>query len=48
MSEAWDEASLEHGLRFVEDWEELLDYLFARGRYADANAAPRPGLILLD
>lgn len=46
--EAWDEASLNNDLRFVEDGEELLDYLFARGRYADRAAAPRPGLILLD
>ena len=35
-------------LRFVEDGEELLDYLYRRGRYSDAGAAPTPGLILLD
>ena len=35
-------------LRFVEDGEELMDYLFQRGGYADPDAAPRPGLILLD
>ena len=35
-------------LRFVEDGEELMDYLLQRGGYADPDAAPRPGLILLD
>jgi CheY-like chemotaxis protein len=35
-------------LRFVDDGEELIDYLTHRGRYADPASAPRPGLILLD
>ena len=35
-------------IRFVGDGEELLEYLRRRGKYADANSAPRPGLILLD
>jgi CheY-like chemotaxis protein len=35
-------------LRFVENGEELLDYLMHRGDYAIPSAAPRPGLILLD
>jgi CheY-like chemotaxis protein len=35
-------------LRFVEDGEELLEYLYRRGRYADPGSAPTPGLILLD
>jgi CheY-like chemotaxis protein len=35
-------------LRFVENGEELLDYLCRRGRYAAPVASPRPGLILLD
>jgi len=39
---------LGNDLRFVEDGEELLDYLYHRGRYEDADASPRPGLILLD
>ena len=33
---------------FVGDGEELLDYLYQRGTYAEPGAAPRPGLILLD
>src|SRR5262245_61048273 len=35
-------------LVWVKDGEEALDYLHQRRRYADAEAAPRPDLILLD
>lgn len=35
-------------LRCVENGEELLDYLFRRGKYAPPAAAPRPSLVLLD
>jgi two-component system response regulator len=35
-------------LRFVEDGDELMDYLHRRGRFAGDGAAPVPGLILLD
>jgi len=46
--EALDEARLCNDIRFVEDGEELLDYLHHRGRYSDQCDSPRPGLILLD
>jgi CheY-like chemotaxis protein len=46
--EALAESRLANDLRFVEDGEELMDYLHRRGRYADPADAPRPGLILLD
>lgn len=46
--EAFDEAKLANELRFVENGEELLDYLHRRGKYADPATSPRPGLILLD
>ncbi|AWM37739.1 Response regulator rcp1 [Gemmata obscuriglobus] len=46
--EAFEENHLANDLRFVEDGEELLDYLNQRGKYAGAGAAPLPGLILLD
>ena len=39
---------LKNGMRFVEDGEELMEYLLHRGRYADPASAPRPGVILLD
>jgi CheY-like chemotaxis protein len=35
-------------LHFVEDGEQLMDYLCYRGKYASPASAPRPGLILLD
>lgn len=42
-------AHISNTLRFVEDGEELLDYLHQRGRYGgETGLAPRPGLILLD
>ena len=47
-AEALKEARLMNDLRFVEDGEQLLDYLHARGKYAAPAEAPRPGLILLD
>jgi two-component system response regulator len=46
--EAFAANHLANDLRFVEDGEELLDYLYRRGRYADPAVSPRPGLILLD
>jgi CheY-like chemotaxis protein len=46
--EAFEENHLANELRFVEDGEELLDYLHRRGKYSDAKAAPWPGIILLD
>jgi CheY-like chemotaxis protein len=42
------ESGLEGDLRFVENGEELLDYLLHRGDYASGETAPRPSLILLD
>lgn len=46
--DALREARLMNDIRFVRDGEELLDYLYRRGPYAGKDAAPRPGLILLD
>ncbi|HZS08068.1 MAG TPA: response regulator [Blastocatellia bacterium] len=48
IREALEESRLANDLRFVEDGEELMDYLSHQGRYASPGAAPRPGLILLD
>jgi CheY-like chemotaxis protein len=39
---------LANELRFVEDGEELMDFLRHRGKFADHAVSPRPGLILLD
>jgi CheY-like chemotaxis protein len=47
--QALEDAHISNDLRFVEDGEQLLDYLYQRGPFAgETGAAPRPGLILLD
>ena len=46
--DALAESRLANDLHFVEDGEELLDYLRQRGKFADPQSSPRPGLILLD
>ncbi len=46
--DAMEEARLVNCLHFVEDGEELIDYLYHRGQYVDPAKSPRPGLILLD
>src|SRR5262249_46090511 len=46
--EAFEENHLANDLRFVEDGQELMDYLNQRGKYAVPGSAPTPGLILLD
>jgi CheY-like chemotaxis protein len=46
--EALEDARLINDIRFVENGEELLDYLHRRGSFAPPAEAPRPGLILLD
>jgi CheY-like chemotaxis protein len=47
--QALAEAHIANDLKFVEDGEDLLDYLNQRGKYAgEFGLAPRPGLILLD
>lgn len=46
--EALVESRLSSELHVVKDGEELMDYLYHRGKYASPNSSPRPGLILLD
>jgi len=46
--EALAESRLANDLHFVRNGEELMDYLYQRGQYADIELAPRPGVILLD
>ncbi len=46
--EACEEARLANPLHFVEDGEQLMDYLHRRGEYAELSQYPLPGLILLD
>ena len=46
--DALEESRVLNELRFVEDGEELMDYLHRKGKYADPESSPKPGLILLD
>jgi CheY-like chemotaxis protein len=46
--EALEEARLANELHCVEDGEELLDYLYRRGKYTALHRERLPGLILLD
>ena len=48
VKDAWKESRLANELRFVEDGEELMDYLRHSGKYAGPGDSLRPGLILLD
>ncbi|MEO1431803.1 MAG: response regulator [Cyanobacteria bacterium J06633_8] len=47
-SEALTESHLQHELHLVKDGEELMDYLYRRGKYINPENSPPPGLILLD
>lgn len=48
VKDAMAECEWNADLRFVENGEELMEYLTRRGKYSDEASAPRPGLILLD
>ncbi len=48
VKDAFEKSRLTNDLRFVEDGEELMDYLLHRGKYSDPTTSPRPGLLLLD
>ena len=48
IADAFKENRLANDVRFVENGVELMDYLFHRGKFTDAEKNPRPGLILLD
>ena len=48
IRDALNENRLKNGLQFVEDGEQLLDYLHNKGKFSDKEKYPRPGIILLD
>jgi len=48
VKDAWAENRLANELHFVEDGEELMDYLRRRGKYSNLTDQPLPGMILLD
>ena len=46
--DALAESRLANDVRFVENGEELMDYLHRRNGFSKSAESPRPGLILLD
>ena len=46
--EAMSESRVLNDLRFVEDGEELMEYLNRQGKYSNPDESPRPSVILLD
>jgi CheY-like chemotaxis protein len=48
VKDALDESRLANDLRFVENGEELLNYLLNKNKYENKTENPLPGLILLD
>ena len=48
LQEAFEESRLKNQIQFVENGEELMDYLKNRNRFSDKSKFPAPGLILLD
>lgn len=46
--DALAESRVLNELHFAEDGVELLEYLERKGKFADKEVSPRPGLILLD
>ena len=46
--EAFEESFLLNDLEFVEDGQELMDYLNKEGKYANVENHTLPGIILLD
>ena len=48
LKAAWAKSRLANDLRFVDDGEQLLNYLYRLEDYTDPTVSPRPGLILLD
>lgn len=46
--EALEENKIANQIYFVSDGEELMDYLYNRGKYSDTSIYKKPGIILLD
>lgn len=48
IRDALMESRLKNNLQFVNDGEDLVNYLLNKEQYSDKSKYPRPGLILLD
>ena len=48
IKDALEEAGVHNVVHYVEDGQELMDYLYLRGKYSAPNNVSHPGIILLD
>ncbi len=48
IQDAFEESKIANPIQYVEDGEELMDYLYRKGKYSDENKFPLPGIVLLD
>jgi len=48
LREAFKESKFLHNVQFVEDGEQLMQYLKREGKYSDRKKYPDPGIVLLD
>ncbi len=48
VKRAFASAGLNHPLSFVEDGAQAIEYLCGKGKYADRNMYPVPGLVIAD
>lgn len=48
IKDAFEEAGVHQKIHYVEDGQELMDYLCLQGKYSGPNHSLRPGIILLD
>lgn len=48
VARAWKASRAANPIDFVNDGEELMDYLHRRGQFSSLSASAQPGLILLD
>jgi CheY-like chemotaxis protein len=48
VAKAWKSSRAANPIEFVNNGEELMDYLYRRGAFSGMAASTRPGLILLD
>ncbi|RZV57272.1 MAG: response regulator [Candidatus Brocadia sp. BROELEC01] len=48
LKDAFEEAGVHHVIHYVEDGQELMDYLHAQRKHSRPNNASHPAIILLD
>jgi CheY-like chemotaxis protein len=48
LQQAFNELGLNVGLHFVDNGEDVLDYLYQRNAFATPTPSPRPALVLMD